>query len=202
MALNLWTAPSCPSVGCSFCWKRLAAPPGHDWKLRWQFQWDGANKVRVTLDRSWDYIFHSRSQFRPSFQAVSSCHTGSRKHVKSILLCNILRHGKAQKENYKWWWIIVPSLEKSPLKWKLFLASVSLSAESPAVKYCTAIQQRNLIRLSRDLEVGQNHIYQWLNLSLHSRGRLSRMKQVFKSISAFWCKLLWLVGCLSSLAAF
>lgn len=101
-----------------------------------------------------------------------------------------------EKKKKKWWWIIVHSLEKSPLKWKLFLACVSLSAESPAVKYCTAIQQRNLICLSRDLEVGQNHIYQWLNLSLHSRRRLSRMKQVFKSISAFWCKLLWLVGCL------
>lgn len=97
MALNLWTASSCPSVGHSFCWKRSAAPPGRHWKLGWQFQWDGANQARVTLDRNWDDIFHSCSQFRPCFQAVSSCCTGSRKHVKSILLCNILRHGKKKK---------------------------------------------------------------------------------------------------------
>lgn len=43
---------------------------------------------------------------------------------------------------------------------KTFPGQCSPAAESPAVKYCTAIQQRNLIRLSRDLEVGQNHIYQ------------------------------------------
>lgn len=70
MALNLWTAPSCPSVGRNFSWKTSVAPPGRHWKLRWQFQWDGANKARVTLNRNWDYIFHSRSQFRPSSQAV------------------------------------------------------------------------------------------------------------------------------------
>lgn len=138
-----------------------------------------------------------------SFRPCSyTCCTGSRKHVQRTLLCNILHHGKKRKKSSKWGQIIVPSLEKSPLKWKLFLASGSPAAERPAVKYCTAIQQRNLIRFSRDLEVGQNHIYHWLNLSLHSRGSLSRMRQVFKSISAFWCKLLWLVGCLTSLAAF
>lgn len=32
--------------------------------------------------------------------------------------------------------------------------------ESSAVKYCTAVRQCNLIRSRRDLEVGQNHIYQ------------------------------------------
>lgn len=85
MALNLRTAPSCPSVGRSFCWKRSVAPPGRHWKLRWQFQWDGANKARVTLDRSWDYIFHSGSQ-ASRFRAVSSCRTGSRKHVKKYLV--------------------------------------------------------------------------------------------------------------------
>lgn len=56
---------------------------------------------------------------------------------------------------------------------------------SSVVKYCTAVPQCNTIRSRRDLEVGQNHIYQRLNLSLHSRGRLSRMRQVFKSVSAF-----------------
>lgn len=45
-------------------------------------------------------------------------------------------------------------------KVKTFPGQCSPTAVSPAVKYCTAIQQRNLIRLSRDLEVGQNHIYQ------------------------------------------
>lgn len=201
MALNLWTAPSCPSVGRNFSWKTSVAPPGRHWKLRWQFQWDGANKARVTLNRNWDYIFHSRSQFRPSSQAVYPHVAQTAENMLNVSCCATFYIMEKKKEK-KWWWIIVPSLEKTPLKWKLFLADVSLSAESPAVKYCTVIQQRNLIRLSRDLEVGQNHIYQWLNLSLHSRGRISRMKQVFKRISAFWCKLLWLVGCLSILAAF
>lgn len=119
MALNLWTAPSCPSVGCSFCWKRLAAPPGRHWKLWWQFQWDGANKVRVTLDRSWDYIFRSPSRFKASFPSRNLMLYTQQKTCSKDLVVQHFTSWKKRKSS-KWWWIIVTSLEK----WKLFLASV------------------------------------------------------------------------------